>query len=140
MRIISAMLKLAALLAALALAVSGCSQAEDAADTAAAQASRQAAEAAAAAKDRAAKEAAQQINDAKARASAGVANAIRTQLCAMTADGSISPADLRALPPLLDHAAKTGVAPELLAPLQRAVAKGRAAKAQVEQAQAACRS
>ena len=137
------MLKLAALLAALALAVSGCSQAEDAAGQAsreaAAQASKQAAEAAASAKDRAAKEAAQQINDAKARASEGVADAIRTRLCAMSADGSISAADLKALPPLLDHAAKTGVAADVITPLREAVARGKAAKAQVERVQAACR-
>jgi hypothetical protein len=143
MRIISGMLKLAALLAALALAVSGCSQAEDAAGqaskVAAAQASQRAAEAAAAAKDRAAKEAAQQISDAKARASEGVANALRTQLCALSADGSLSAADLKALPPLLDQAARTGVATDVIAPLREAVAQGRAAQAQVQRVQTACR-
>jgi ABC-type glycerol-3-phosphate transport system substrate-binding protein len=138
------MVKLAALLAALALAVSGCSQAEDTADRAAQQAadaaSARAAEAAAAAKEKAAQEAAKQIGDAKARASQGVANAIRAQLCALTADGSVGPADLAALPPLLDRAAQAGVAPELVTPLRAAVAQGRAAKAQVQRAQAACRS
>jgi hypothetical protein len=132
------MLKLAALLAALALAVSGCSQAEEAADSVAAQASQQAAGAAAEAKAKAAKEAAAAINDAKARASQGVGNAIRTQLCTITSDGAVSAADLKALPPLLDHAARSGVAPEIVTPLQQAVARGRAAKAQVEAVQAAC--
>ena len=132
------MLKLAAPLAALVLLLTGCSQARDPADTASAEASRQAAEAAGAAKEKAAKEAAEQINQAKARASQGVADAIRAQLCLLTQDGSVSPADLKALPPLLDHAARTGVSPQLVTPLRQAVAAGGATKAQVSQVQRAC--
>jgi hypothetical protein len=90
------------------------------------------------AKAKAAREASEAINDAQARGTQGVATALRTQLCSLTRDGAISAAELKGLPPLLNLAAKTGVSPELITPLRQAVARGKAAKAQIQRVEEAC--